>query len=116
MKELQRKRHLATPDVSFRGRVRKVAKWQTTRDDKSDEESESKSIDSWILCIYLLNNIFHLIINLDIPNSSFKIKYSIISFINVLFMFYGSSVLNYVGFSFYTFWNLPHLHFHLTCL
>lgn len=69
MKELQRKRHLATPDVSFRGRVRKVAKWQTTRDDKSDEESESKLIDSWILCIYLLDNIFHLIINVDIPNS-----------------------------------------------
>ncbi|XP_031115069.1 protein FORGETTER 1 isoform X1 [Ipomoea triloba] len=43
VKELQRKRHLATPDVSFRGRVRKVAKWQTTRDDKSDEESEIDS-------------------------------------------------------------------------
>ncbi|CAH9053117.1 unnamed protein product [Cuscuta epithymum] len=46
VRELQRKRHLATPDVSFRGRVRKVTKWKTTRDDKTDEEPESKLIDS----------------------------------------------------------------------
>ncbi|VFQ58762.1 unnamed protein product [Cuscuta campestris] len=45
VKELQRKRHLATPDVSFRGRMRKVTKLQTTRDDKSDEESEIDSED-----------------------------------------------------------------------
>ncbi|KAK4484955.1 hypothetical protein RD792_007560 [Penstemon davidsonii] len=37
--ELQRKRHSATPDVSFTGRVRKVAKW----DDESEEESEWQS-------------------------------------------------------------------------
>lgn len=41
VKELQRKRHSATPGVSIRGRVRKVAKWQTG-DQMSDEESDSK--------------------------------------------------------------------------
>lgn len=40
VKELQRKRHSATPGVSFRGRVRKAAKWQTS-DQRSDEESDS---------------------------------------------------------------------------
>ncbi|KAK6149572.1 hypothetical protein DH2020_017097 [Rehmannia glutinosa] len=39
VKELQRKRQSATPDVSFAGRVRKVAKW----DDESEEESEWQS-------------------------------------------------------------------------
>ena len=43
VKELQRKRHSATPGVSFRGRVRKVAKWQSASDAES-EESESKLI------------------------------------------------------------------------
>ncbi|WMV48674.1 hypothetical protein MTR67_042059 [Solanum verrucosum] len=42
VKELQRKRHSATPGVSFRGRVRKVAKWQTG-DQMSDEESDTDS-------------------------------------------------------------------------
>ncbi|PHU04117.1 Protein strawberry notch [Capsicum chinense] len=42
VKELQRKRHSATPGVSFRGRVRKVAKWQTG-DQRSDEESDTDS-------------------------------------------------------------------------
>ncbi|XP_027062492.2 protein FORGETTER 1 isoform X1 [Coffea arabica] len=42
VKELQRKRHSATPGVSFRGRVRKVAKWQSA----SDAESEESEIDS----------------------------------------------------------------------
>lgn len=44
VKELQRKRHSATPDVSFKGRVRKAAKWKPASDDEdSDEESESDS-------------------------------------------------------------------------
>ncbi|XP_015055769.1 protein FORGETTER 1 [Solanum pennellii] len=42
VKELQRKRHSATPGVSIRGRVRKVAKWQTG-DQMSDEESDTDS-------------------------------------------------------------------------
>ena len=42
VKELQRKRHLATPGVSVKGRVRKVAKWQPPSDAESDEESESE--------------------------------------------------------------------------
>lgn len=46
VKELQRKRHSATPGVSFRGRVRKVAKWQSVSDGQSDEESESKLVKS----------------------------------------------------------------------
>lgn len=46
MKELQRKRHSATPDISFRGRARKVAKWQSASDDESDDESESTLIKS----------------------------------------------------------------------
>ncbi|MED6108924.1 udp-glycosyltransferase [Stylosanthes scabra] len=47
VKELQRKRHSATPGVSVKGRVRKVAKWQPPSDVESDEESESESaIDS----------------------------------------------------------------------
>lgn len=45
MKELQRKRHSATPGVSFRGRVRKAAKCQPASDEESDEESESKFKD-----------------------------------------------------------------------
>jgi len=44
VKELQRKRHSATPGVSVKGRVRKVAKWQPPSDAESDEESESKSL------------------------------------------------------------------------
>lgn len=43
VKELQRKRHSATPDVSFKGRVRKAAKWKAASDEESDEESESDS-------------------------------------------------------------------------
>nr|GEX46630.1 protein FORGETTER 1 isoform X2 [Tanacetum cinerariifolium] len=43
VKELQRKRHSAEPDVSFKGRVRKAAKWQPASDDENDEESESDS-------------------------------------------------------------------------
>jgi hypothetical protein len=43
VKELQRKRHSATPDVSFKGRVRKAAKWQAPCDGESDEASESDS-------------------------------------------------------------------------
>lgn len=40
VKELQRKRHSAEPDVSFKGRVRKAAKWKPESDDENDEESE----------------------------------------------------------------------------
>ncbi|GAV64893.1 PHD domain-containing protein/Helicase_C_4 domain-containing protein/AAA_34 domain-containing protein [Cephalotus follicularis] len=43
VKELQRKRHSATPGVSFKGRVRKAAKWKPASDGESDEESESDS-------------------------------------------------------------------------
>lgn len=44
VKELQRKRHSATPGVSVKGRVRKVAKWQPPSDAESDEESDSESL------------------------------------------------------------------------
>ncbi|XP_058722835.1 protein FORGETTER 1-like [Vicia villosa] len=43
-KELQRKRHLASPDVSGKSRVRKVAKCQPPSDTESDEESETASV------------------------------------------------------------------------
>ncbi|KAH1238277.1 Protein FORGETTER 1 [Glycine max] len=43
VKELQRKRHSATPGVSVKGRVRKVAKWQPPSDAESDEDSETDS-------------------------------------------------------------------------
>ncbi|RDX80927.1 Protein FORGETTER 1, partial [Mucuna pruriens] len=43
VKELQRKRHSANPDVSVKGRVRKVPKWQPPSDAESDEESETDS-------------------------------------------------------------------------
>ncbi|KAJ7949025.1 protein strawberry notch-like [Quillaja saponaria] len=43
VKELQRKRHSATPGVSMKGRVRKVAKWEPSSDVESDEESETDS-------------------------------------------------------------------------
>ncbi|XP_043701868.1 protein FORGETTER 1 isoform X2 [Telopea speciosissima] len=43
VKELQRKRHSATPGVSFKGRVRKVAKMKAPSDVESDEESETES-------------------------------------------------------------------------
>ncbi|XP_047315332.1 protein FORGETTER 1 [Impatiens glandulifera] len=41
--ELQRKRHLATPDVSFKGRVRKAAKWKAASDGESEEDSYADS-------------------------------------------------------------------------
>ncbi|KAI6691687.1 hypothetical protein NL676_028515 [Syzygium grande] len=44
VKELQRKRHSARPDVSIKGRVRKVAKWQPASDDESDEDNDSDSV------------------------------------------------------------------------
>lgn len=43
VRELQRKRHSATPGVSFKGRVRKVAKWKAASDDESDEDSLTES-------------------------------------------------------------------------
>lgn len=52
VKELQRKRHVATPGVSFKGRVRKVAKWKAASDGDSDEESESKFLISLMLGCY----------------------------------------------------------------
>ncbi|KAK4786922.1 hypothetical protein SAY86_010755 [Trapa natans] len=42
VKELPKKRR-ATPDVSLKGRVRKIAKWTPASDDESDEEIESDS-------------------------------------------------------------------------
>lgn len=44
VKELQRKRHSATPGVSLKGRVRKVARWKPASDGESDEESECELI------------------------------------------------------------------------
>ncbi|KAG6418926.1 hypothetical protein SASPL_121133 [Salvia splendens] len=41
VKELQRKRHSATPGVSFAGRVRKVAKQEVESEEESEWESES---------------------------------------------------------------------------
>ncbi|OVA03143.1 zinc finger protein [Macleaya cordata] len=43
VKELQRKRHSATPGVSFKGRVRKAAKWEAPSDAESDGESQTES-------------------------------------------------------------------------
>ncbi|XP_068654787.1 protein FORGETTER 1-like isoform X2 [Aristolochia californica] len=43
VKELQRKRHSASSGVSYRGRVRKVAKWNNASDNESDEDSLSES-------------------------------------------------------------------------
>ncbi|EEF43544.1 protein FORGETTER 1 [Ricinus communis] len=43
VKELQRKRHSATPGVSLKGRVRKVARWKPASDGESEEESETDS-------------------------------------------------------------------------
>lgn len=46
VKELQRKRHSANPDVSFKGRVRKAAKWKPASDDESAEEAACESAES----------------------------------------------------------------------
>lgn len=43
VKELQRKRHSATPGVSLKGRVRKVAKWKPASDGESDYDSDTDS-------------------------------------------------------------------------
>ncbi|PON79909.1 Protein strawberry notch [Trema orientale] len=43
VKELQRKRHSATPGVSMKGRVRKIARWKPASDAESDEESDTDS-------------------------------------------------------------------------
>ncbi|KAL0867356.1 hypothetical protein Bca101_046474 [Brassica carinata] len=45
VKELHRKRHSASPGVSVRGRVRKMAKWKPDSDDESYLESEAESAD-----------------------------------------------------------------------
>ncbi|PIN20889.1 hypothetical protein CDL12_06408 [Handroanthus impetiginosus] len=56
VKELQRKRHSATPDVSFSGRVRKVAKWNSESEEESewqsetDTEPETESDDEFQIC------------------------------------------------------------------
>jgi hypothetical protein len=42
VKELQRKRHSATPGVSSKGRVRKAARWKPESDDDFDEGFGSK--------------------------------------------------------------------------
>lgn len=42
VKELQRKRHSASPGVSLKGRVRKVARWKAATDSESDEESDGE--------------------------------------------------------------------------
>lgn len=46
VKELPKKRHSATPDVSLKGRVRKVAKWRPASDDESDEEIECEFLET----------------------------------------------------------------------
>ncbi|XP_024463441.2 protein FORGETTER 1 isoform X1 [Populus trichocarpa] len=43
VKELQRKRHSATPGVSLKGRVRKAARWKPESDDEIDEGSGTDS-------------------------------------------------------------------------
>ncbi|KAF3448819.1 hypothetical protein FNV43_RR09532 [Rhamnella rubrinervis] len=43
VKELHKKRHSATPGVSMKGRVRKVAKWKPESDGENDEESDTDS-------------------------------------------------------------------------
>ncbi|XP_074301676.1 protein FORGETTER 1-like isoform X1 [Silene latifolia] len=48
VKELPRKRRSADPDISFKGRVRKVAKWKGESDDESYEQSESDVDDESI--------------------------------------------------------------------
>ncbi|KAL0443104.1 UNVERIFIED_CONTAM: protein FORGETTER 1 [Sesamum latifolium] len=57
VKELQRKRHSAAPDVSFAGRVRKVAKWDAESEEESewhlkvtDTEPETESDDEFQIC------------------------------------------------------------------
>lgn len=55
VKELQRKRHSATPGVSAKGRVRKVAKWQPPSDAESDEESECEFPSNKVDESYVLN-------------------------------------------------------------
>ena len=53
VKELQRKRHSATPGVSMKGRVRKIAKWKPESedddDDESYEQSECEHIKTWTI-------------------------------------------------------------------
>lgn len=44
VKELQRKRHSASPGVSLKGRVRKVARWKAATDSESDEESDGEFV------------------------------------------------------------------------
>nr|XP_028958706.1 protein FORGETTER 1 isoform X1 [Malus domestica] len=46
VKELQRKRHSATPGVSMKGRVRKVAKWKPASDEDSETDSAQESTES----------------------------------------------------------------------
>ncbi|KAL6567599.1 udp-glycosyltransferase [Orobanche gracilis] len=56
VKELQRKRHSATPDVSYAGRVRKVAKWDGESEEEyewqseTDTEPEAESDDEFQIC------------------------------------------------------------------
>lgn len=45
MTELPGKRHSADPDVSFKGRVRKAAKWKAESDEESFGESECELLN-----------------------------------------------------------------------
>lgn len=56
VKELQRKRHSATPGTSLNGRVRKAAKWKPPSDVESDEESES----GLYIVLFFLMDLVHL--------------------------------------------------------
>lgn len=40
-KEIERKRNSASSGISYKGRVRKVAKWKPSSDDESDDEDPS---------------------------------------------------------------------------
>ncbi|KAF3772088.1 strawberry notch-like protein 1 [Nymphaea thermarum] len=45
-RDVQRKRHSASSGISFKGRVRKVAKWQHASDSDADGDSEHESTES----------------------------------------------------------------------
>ncbi|PSR92586.1 Protein strawberry notch like [Actinidia chinensis var. chinensis] len=64
VKELQRKRPLATPGVSFKGRVRKVAKWRAASDAECEEEYER-----YEAAMERKSKILEIVRSLDLPNN-----------------------------------------------
>ncbi|KAF0930629.1 hypothetical protein E2562_033825 [Oryza meyeriana var. granulata] len=73
--EINRKRHSA-PDVSFKGRVRKVAKVVEVSDDDSDDYSPCKFIGNYLILVSGANNVANIYCLLQLQSVLLSLIYS----------------------------------------